>query len=63
MAVHPCMEWIPIKKGKSIKNCYRMINMINHESDKDQQIKDLKMQLQKQKDTGKILLKDNAKMK
>ena len=40
-----------------------MINMINHESDKDQQIKDLKMQLQKQKDTGKILLKDNAKMK
>ena len=37
--------------------------MINHESDKDQQIKDLKMQLQKQKDTGKILLKDNAKMK
>ena len=26
--------------------------------DKDQQIKDLKMQLQKEKDTGKILIKD-----
>ena len=32
-------------------------------SDKEQQIKDLKIQLQKEKDNAKILVKDNVKMK
>ena len=36
---------------------------INHVSDKDQQIKDLKIQLQKERDTGKILVRDNVEMK
>ena len=36
---------------------------INHASDKDQQIKDLQIQLQKEKDPGKILVKDNVAMK
>ena len=36
---------------------------INHVSDKDQQIKDLKIQLQKEEDTGKILVKENVEMK
>ena len=42
-------------------NCDRI--KINHGSDKDQQIKDLQIQLQKEKDTGKILVKDNVEMK
>ena len=33
-----------------------------HVSDKDQQIKDLKIEPQKEKDTRKILLKDNVEM-
>ena len=36
---------------------------MDHVSDKDQQIKDLKIQLQKEQDTGKILVKDNVEMK
>ena len=36
---------------------------INHVSDTDQQTKDLKIQLQKEMDTGKILVKDNVEMK
>ena len=46
---------------KTLGNC-DMIK-INHASDKDQQIKDLQIQLQKEKDTGKILVKDNVEMK
>ena len=46
---------------KTLGNCDRI--KINHASDKDQQIKDLKIQLQKEKDTGKILVKDNVEMK
>ena len=42
-------------------NCNRI--KINHASDKDQQIKDLKIQLRKEKDIGKILVKDNVEMK
>ena len=41
---------------KTLGNCDRI--KINHASDKDQQMKDLKIQLQKEKDTGKILVKD-----
>ena len=36
---------------------------MNHASDKDQQIKYLKIQLQKEKDTGQILVKENLEMK
>ena len=36
---------------------------INHISDKDQQIKDLKIQLQKERDNGKISVRDNVEMK
>ena len=36
---------------------------MDHVSNKDQQIKDLKIQLQKDQDTGKILVKDNVEMK
>ena len=46
---------------KTLGNCDRI--KINHASDKDQQIKDLQIQLQKEKDTRKILLKDNVEMK
>ena len=46
---------------KTLGNCDR-IN-INHISDKDQQIKDLKIQLQKERDTGKISVRDNVEMK
>ena len=46
-------------KVRKLGNCDR----INHVSDKDQQIKDLKIQLQKEKDTGKILVKDNVEIK
>ena len=46
---------------KTLGNCDRI--KINHASDKDQQIKDLQIQLQKEKDTGKILVKDNVEMK
>ena len=45
---------------KTLENCDRI--KINHVSDKDQQVKDLKIQLQKQKNTGKILVKDNVEM-
>ena len=41
---------------KTLGNCDRI--KINHASDKD-----VEMQLQKEKDTGKILLKDNVEMK
>ena len=43
---------------KTLGNCDGI--KINHVSDKDQQIKDLKIQLQKEKDTGKILVKENV---
>ena len=46
---------------KTLGNCDRI--KINHLSDKDQQIKDLKIQLQKETDTGKLLLRDNVEMK
>ena len=46
---------------KTLGNCDRI--KINHASDKDQQIKDLQIQLQKEKDTGKILVKDNVEIK
>ena len=46
---------------KTLGNCDRI--KINHASDKDQQMKDLKIQLQKEKDTGKILVKRNAGIK
>ena len=46
---------------KTLGNCDRI--KINHASDEDQQIKDLQIQLQKEKDTGKILIKDNVEMK
>ena len=46
---------------KTLGNCDRI--KINHASDKDQQIKGLQIQLQKEKDTGKILIKDNVEMK
>ena len=46
---------------KTLGNCDRI--KINHASDKDQQMRDLKIQLQKENDTGKILVKDNAEMK
>ena len=46
---------------KTLGNCDR--TEINHVSEKDQQIKDLKIQLQKEKDTGKILVKNNTEMK
>ena len=46
---------------KTLGHCDRI--KINHASDKDQQIKDLQIQLQKEKDTGKILVKDNVEMK
>ena len=42
-------------------NCDRI--KINHASDKDQQIKDLQIQPQKENDTAKILAKDNTEMK
>ena len=45
----------------TLGNCDR--TKINHASDKDQKIKDLKIQLQKEKDTGEILVKDNVEMK
>ena len=45
----------------TLGNCDRI--KINHASDKDQKIKDLKIQLQKEKDTGEILVKDNVEMK
>ena len=40
---------------KTLRNWDRI--KINHALDKDQQIKDLKIQLHKEKDTGKILVK------
>ena len=46
---------------KTLGNCDGI--KINHVPDKDQQIKDLKIQLQKEKDTGKILVKENVEMK
>ena len=46
---------------KTLGNCDRI--KINHASDEDQQIKDLKMQLQKEKDIGKILVKDHVEIK
>ena len=46
---------------KTLGNCDRI--KINHASDKTQQIKDLQIQLQKEKDAGKIIVKDNVKMK
>ena len=46
---------------KTLGNCDRI--KINHASDKDQQMKDLQIQLQKEKDTGKILVKDHVEMK
>ena len=46
---------------KTLGKCDRI--KINHASDKYQQIKDLQIQLQKEKDTGKILVKDNLEMK
>ena len=46
---------------KTLGNCDRI--KVNHASDKDHQIKDLKIQQQKEKDTGKILVKDNVEMK
>ena len=46
---------------KTLGNCDRI--KINHASDKDRQIKDLKIQQQKEKDAGKILVKDNVEMK
>ena len=46
---------------KTLGNCDRI--KINHASNKDQQIKDLQIQLQKEKDTGKILVKDNVELK
>ena len=46
---------------KTLGNCNRI--KINHGSDKGQQIKDLQIQLQKEKDTGKILVKENVEMK
>ena len=45
---------------KTLGNCDRIKR--NHASDKDQQIKDLKIQLQKEKDTGKILVKDTQEI-
>ena len=45
---------------KTLENCESI--KINH-AGKDQQIKDLQIQLQKEKDTGKILVKDNVEMK
>ena len=36
---------------------------INHASDKGQQIKDVKILLQKEKDTGKMLVTENVEMK
>ena len=47
--------------AKTLGNCDRI--KINHVPDKDQQIKDFKIQLQKEKDTSKILLKYNVEMK
>ena len=44
---------------KTLGNCDGI--KINHALDKDRQIKDLQMQLQKEKDTGKIIVKDNVK--
>ena len=46
---------------KTLGNCDRI--KINHAPGKDQQIKDLQIQLQKEKDAGKILVKDNVEMK
>ena len=46
---------------KTLGTCDRI--KINHASDKDQQIKDLQIQLQNEKDTWKILVKDNVEMK
>ena len=46
---------------KTLGNCDRI--KINHASDKDQRIKDLQIQLQKETDTGKILVKGNVEMK
>ena len=46
---------------KTLGNCDRI--KINHLSEKNQQINDLKIQLQKEKDTGKILVKNNVEMK
>ena len=46
---------------KTLGSCDRI--KINHASNKDQQVKDLKIQLQKENDTGKILVKDNVEMK
>ena len=46
---------------KTLGNCDRI--KINHASDKDQQMKDLKIQLQKEKDTRKILVKRSAGIK
>ena len=46
---------------KTLGNCDRV--KINHVSDKDQQIKYLKIQLQREKNTGKVLAKDNVKIK
>ena len=46
---------------KASGNCDRI--KINHASDRDQKITDLKIQLEKEKDTGKILVKDNVEIK
>ena len=46
---------------KTLGNCDRI--KTNHVSDKDQQIKNLKIQLEKEKDSGEILVKDNVEMK
>ena len=46
---------------KTLRNCDRI--KINHASDKDQQIKDLQIHLQKEKDTWKMLVKDYVEMK
>ena len=45
---------------KTLGHCDRI--KINHVSEKNQQINDLKIQLQKEKDTGKIV-KNNVEMK
>ena len=46
---------------KTLGNCDKI--KTNHVSDKDQQIKYLKIQLQKEKGTGKILLKGSVEIK
>ena len=46
---------------KTLENCDRI--KINHASGKDRQAKGLKIQLKKEKGTGKILVKDNVEMR